>query len=344
MSKQPASPPPPPGAPVRAAEAALATPEARMRGERSRMVRERWVHLLLLGFALSVVAHVLVMIQLWWIRTPESADPGVPSVEISLQELPPPVDVEMEQVDLPDPSPKPVGPVTPELDPLPNLSTTEASNNPTEDSIGTIEAPGAGALVGPGGAGSGIGIGSGKGGGGTSFFGVGGRGTRFAFVVDISGSMEEGDRLRTALAELKRSIGALPDYAQFFVVLYSDRAWAPEFEREGWLRATRTNISRMKAWIDEQQARGGTYPLDALRMVFQLPQPPDVVFFLTDGLIPGDTAEQIKLLAKDLHREVVVNTIGFGGDAGAEPLIQIAKENRGVYRAVGGSRPKAVTP
>jgi hypothetical protein len=320
------------------------SPEGRMRVERGRMVRERWLHLLLLGFALSVVAHVLIMLRLWWTDTPGYQGSGTPSVEISLQELPQPVDIPVEQVELPDPSPKPVGPVTPELDPLPNLSTAEAANNPAENSVGTIEAPGVGAIVGPGGPGSGIGIGSGKGGGGTSFFGVGGRGTRFAFVVDISGSMEEGDRLQTAFAELKRSIGVLPDFAQFFVVLYANGAHEPDFERDGWLRATRTNISRMKAWIDQQEARGGTYPLDALRRVFQLPQPPDVVFFLTDGLIPGDTPEEIQKLAKDLGREVVVNTIGFGGDAGAEPLMRIAKQNRGVFRAVATGRPKAVTP
>lgn len=320
------------------------TPESRMRTERGRMVRERWVHLLLLGFALSVIAHVLIMLRLWWTDAPGVGGEGAPSVEISLQELPAPVDIPEEQVELPDPSPRPVGPVTPELDPLPNLSTTEAADNPAENSFGMIEAPGVGAVIGPGGPGSGIGIGSGKGGGGTSFFGVGGRGTRFAFVVDISGSMEEGDRLRTAFAELKRSISALPDFAQFFVVLYANGAHEPDFESDGWLRATRTNISRMKSWIDAQGARGGTYPLDALRRVFQLPQAPDVVFFLTDGLIPTDTPEEIQKLAKELGREVVVNTIGFGGDAGADPLIRIAKENRGVYRAVATGRTRMATP
>ena len=302
------------------------------------------MHLLLLGFALSIVVHVLILLRLWWIKLPERVDPDPPSVELKLQELPPAVEVATEDVELPDPSPLVMGPVTTEIDPLPNLSNDLASDNPNENSFGAIEAPGVGAIVGPGGAGSGIGIGSGKGGGGTSFFGVGGRGTRFAFVVDISGSMEEGDRLQTAFAELKRSIGVLPDFAQFFVVLYANGAHEPEFESDGWLRATRTNIARMKSWIDAQEARGGTYPLDALRRVFQLPQPPDVVFFLTDGLIPGDTPEEIQKLAKDLGREVVVNTIGFGGDAGAEPLERIAKQNRGVYRAVATGRPKAVTP
>ncbi|MEY3021550.1 MAG: hypothetical protein RIS86_748, partial [Planctomycetota bacterium] len=153
------------------------------------MVRERWMHLLLLGFALSVVAHVLVMLRLWWIKLPEREQDADAPIALNLQELPPAVDIPSEDIELPDPSPMVQGPVTTEVDPVPNLSDDLASDNPSMDSFGAIEAPGVGAIVGPGGAGSGIGIGSGKGGGGTSFFGVGGRGTRFAYIVDISGSM-----------------------------------------------------------------------------------------------------------------------------------------------------------
>ena len=308
------------------------SPDALIRDERRRIIRERWLHLLLLGFALSVIVHVLLMLRLWWVKLPDRVDPDAPAIELALQQLPPPVEI-TEDVELPDPSPMVVGPITTEMDPIPNLSNELASDNPSRDSYGAIEAPGVGAIVGPGGAGQGIGIGGGKGGGGTTFFGVGGRGTRFAYIVDVSGSMEQENRLVTALSELKRSISALPDFAQFFVVLYSNGAIYPDFQTT-WQRASRGNISRMKKWIDEQSPRGGTYPLQAFDMVYKLPQAPDVIFFLTDGEIPGETAYHLRDYAKNAKRETIINTIGFSSEAGKETLVEIAKEHRGVFRFV----------
>jgi hypothetical protein len=316
------------------------SPEQILRDERGRMVRERWLHMLLLGFALSIVFHVIWVLYLWTVKVEVREDAAPASVEIALQELPPTVEVVNDQVELPDPSPTPIGPVTTELDPEPMsaLSTETAPADP-----GMIEAPGIGAIAGGGGAGTGIGIGSGKGGGGTSFFGVGGRGTRFAFIVDISGSMEQENRIGTALAELKRSLGALQDFTQFYVVLYSNGAVRPDFENDGWLKATRANKNRMNQWIDLQGPRGGTYPLEAFDIVFKLPQPPDVIFFLTDGEIPGDTLYHLRGYADEMKREIIINTIGFSSEAGREPLEQIAREFRGVFRFVptrgGGGAP-----
>jgi hypothetical protein len=338
LPSNPSSVPPPPlgaggGMPPAAAATPMLSEEQILRNERRRMVRERWLHLLLLGFALSIVVHVLILLRLWWIKLPERVDPDIPTVELKLQELPPTVEV-TEDVELPDPSPLVMGPVSTEIDPLPNLSNDLASDNPNENSFGAIEAPGVGAIVGPGGAGSGIGIGSGKGGGGTSFFGIGGRGSRFAYIVDVSGSMEADNRMQTALSELARSVSALPDSTQYYVVLYSNGAILPPWDTGNWLRSTRSNIARTRQWLQEQLPQGGTYPLQAFERVFNLPEPPDVVFFLTDGEIPVDTAYHVKDFVDKLKRDVIINTVGFSSEAGKDPLMQIAKENRGVFRFV----------
>ena len=306
-----------------------------LRDERRRMVRERWMHLLLLGFALSIVVHVLIMLRLWWVKLPDRIDDDAPPAEIALQELPPTVDQPVnDDVEMPDPSPLVIGPVTTEIDPEPNLSAEQASDNPNADLYGALEAPGVGAIAGPGGPGSGIGIGSGKGGGGTSFFGVGGRGTRFAYIVDVSGSMEQENRIVTALSELKRSVAALPDFTQFYVVLYSNGAIRPDFEMDGWLKATRANKNRMAQWIDQQGPRGGTYPLEAFDIVFKLPQPADVIFFLTDGEIPGDINYHVDTYTANMKREIIINTIGFSSEAGKAPLEEMARKHRGVFRFV----------
>ena len=59
------------------------------------------------------------------------------------------------------------------------------------------------------GLGTGLGTGSGA---GAEFFGIRARGQRFAYVVDISGSMGQNGRLELALGELVRSLAALPDF------------------------------------------------------------------------------------------------------------------------------------
>lgn len=296
------------------------------------MVRERWMHLLLLGFALSIVLHVVIMLRLWSIKIAEQDDENAPPADIVLAELPPTVEVVNDQIELPDPSSAPIGPVTTEIDPNPMSAASSETN--TDLPAGMIETPGIGAIAGAGGAGTGIGIGSGKGGGGTSFFGVGGRGTRFAYIVDISGSMEQENRIVTALAELKRSVAALPDFTQFYVVLYSNGAIRPDFELDGWLKATRANKNRMAQWIDQQGPRGGTYPLEAFDIVFKLPQPADVIFFLTDGEIPGDINYHVDTYTANMKREVIINTIGFSSEAGKAPLEDMARKHRGVFRFV----------
>lgn len=311
------------------------TSEQILRDEQRRIARERWLHFMLAGLAVSVLIHVGILVRMGWIKLASMSRNEEAPVQISLAPLPETVEQPFtEAVELPDPSPRAAGIVSDELDPNPNLSSDLASGNPDENSYGMIEAPGVGAIVGPGGPGGGIGIGSGKGGGGTSFFGVGGRGSRFAYIVDVSGSMEQENRMVTAIAELKRSLNALPDYAQFYVVLYSAGAIRPDFELDGWLKATRANKNRMFQWLDLQSPRGGTFPLEAFDIVFKLPQPPDVIFFLTDGEIPGETIYHVDNYARDLKHEVILNTIGFSSEAGQAPLIELAKRLRGVFRFV----------
>ena len=317
-----------------------------LRTERGRMVRERWMHLLLFGFALSTVIHVVMMLGLWMKKDEPRVwiDQNIAINEVRLQELPPMVETFTDDVDMPDPSSLAVGPPSTELDPEPNLSSQQASGNPTLDSYGAPEAPGVGAIVGPGGPGTGIGIGSGKGGGGTSFFGVGGRGTRFAYIVDVSGSMDQENRIITALSELKRSISALPDYTQYYVVLFSNTAIVPDWDTNNWMRATKSNLGRTKMWLDEQTPRGATFPRDAFDRVFKLPTAPDVIFFLTDGEIPGDTAYHVRDMVTGSKGDVIINTIGFSSEAGKQSLMDIAKEHRGVFRFVPTQGVGAVQP
>ena len=55
----------------------------------------------------------------------------------------------------------------------------------------------------------------------TSFYGVRGTGNRFAFVCDVSGSMD-GAPFQRLMRELQESITRLPPHAQFYVVFFND--------------------------------------------------------------------------------------------------------------------------
>ena len=134
-----------------------------------------------------------------------------------------------------------------------------------------------------------------------------------------------------AMAELKRSLKNLPDHADFAVILYSSESVVPPFQN-GWLRASRTNLARISAWLDDLQPGGATFPLPAFDLAFQQDVRPDVVFFLTDGLIPSGTPEAVRALNESgAGRVAVINCISFGSDAGQDLMRQIADESGGGF-------------
>ncbi|HAQ66537.1 MAG TPA: hypothetical protein DCR70_02055 [Phycisphaerales bacterium] len=182
-------------------------------------------------------------------------------------------------------------------------------------------------------AGGGGGGGLGGGAGGTSFFGVGGRGTRFAFIVDKSGSMVNG-RIGEAKQELYKAIVALPDFASVYVVFYdSSEPWAFS---DRWERVRSSMVKKLKTWLNNVGPSGGTEPTPAFRAVFALDARPDVIFFLSDGEIPPESIAQIRQM-NARGKRVTINAIAFGEESGSQQLRQIAQEADGEFRQV---RPK----
>jgi predicted metal-dependent peptidase len=158
-------------------------------------------------------------------------------------------------------------------------------------------------------------------------------------VVDISGSMQGNDRLALAMGELRRSLEALPDFAQFKVALYSNDVLIPPIQ-SGWLRASRARVRTIANWLErEVRASGSTFPLPAFRYLWSDDEPPDVVFFLTDGEIPQSTgAEVLALNARPRGRPAVINCIAFSADASQGVLREIASRSEGVFRFVPDQR------
>ena len=130
---------------------------------------------------------------------------------------------------------------------------------------------------------------------------------------------------------LKRSIAALPDFASVYVCLYHSE---PVPMGDGWERARPANVARIGQWLDLQSPMGGTEPGAAFLLTFRLDPPPDVIFFLTDGEIPFETADAVRELNLRQDRPVVVHAVAFSSDASQEQLRRIARESEGTFRFV----------
>lgn len=175
---------------------------------------------------------------------------------------------------------------------------------------------------------------AGGGGGGASFFGVEAAGSRFAFVVDWSGSMAHGGKVEAAVNELRQSIQGMGAESSFFIALYASSA-ASLGSRADWMDAS----DRGKRWASTQLGRappprGGTNPIPGFEMLTTLRPRPDAIYFMTDGEFPEDQAPLILALHSEL--QAPIHCITFVNRR-AEPVMKrIARATGGTYNHVGG--------
>ena len=170
------------------------------------------------------------------------------------------------------------------------------------------------------------------------FFGLGGKGTKFMYVLDRSTSME-GAPIRAAKAELTRSLESLDERHQFNIIFYSgDRTgqlWEPGRKL---VYATESNKQRAARHIATITPDGGTRHYEPL--LEAIAHRPDVIFFLTDGeskddLTPVQLSEIEKRNNAPGRRGSQINVIQFGRggltDSPSRSLQQLAEQNFGEY-------------
>jgi hypothetical protein len=204
------------------------------------------------------------------------------------------------------------------------------------DLSGAIDAlRGTGAGV--GGDGSGLGSG-GTGGGAASFFGVEAKGSRFAFICDISGSMR-GEKLDALKVELNETIGGMMEHMQFFVCFFSHEAY-PMGGRAKWTAATDDGKRWAAARIREVESQGGTVPDGAFELVFGMRPRPDAIYFMTDGLFDPGVAEKVAWLNRAAGRKVPVHCLAFVDRSSEGTMREIAERSGGTYTYIEGPRRK----
>lgn len=209
--------------------------------------------------------------------------------------------------------------------------------------VGELERLG-GASHGGGAGGEGAGAGDagdglGAGGGSARFFGVEARGSRFAYIVDTSGSMQ-GDRLAALQDELMRSVSELRASASFCIILFNS-APVPLTGLE-WLPADEKARREAIVSIRGITAGGGTDPLPAFELVLQLKPKPDGIYFMTDGVFEAGRAEQLVALIDRVNRKggkrTQLHCITFIERESEKLMRRLARLSGGTYTHIEGPR------
>jgi len=221
-------------------------------------------------------------------------------------------------------------------------ASAETSPEPLEQStapeageaLGGVEELGAEGLGGAGDIGTSIGSGIGGASGGASFFGLEAQGQRFAYIVDVSGSMGVGGKIDALRRELTNSVRELDANASFLVIPFSDVAFELD-GRQGWHEATEGGKRWSARAIARLEPMAGTKPDGGFQIALGLRPKPDAIFFMTDGEFEPGVADVVARLNRDLR--VPIHCICFVSQA-SEPLMRkIAKDSGGSYGFVPGA-------
>lgn len=139
-----------------------------------------------------------------------------------------------------------------------------------------------------------------------TLLGIEGKGSKFVYVFDRSGSMgvPANKPLNRAKSELMRSIDALTEVQQFYIIFYNHEQKSFHIDPSGKRLIFGSDVNKRlaKQFVDGIEASGGTHHAEALLMALRMH--PDVIFMLTDGDPPDD------LTAEDLARVQRANTAG----------------------------------
>lgn len=185
---------------------------------------------------------------------------------------------------------------------------------------------------GPGGPGRGAVLGR-EGGGGS-------RAVHIVYVLDTSGSMEQGDKIGRAREALKKALSELKPGDSFNIVGFSGQVRAFGGST---LPASRENIARAMEWVDSIRTAPGTYISGAMEKALQAERVTHV-FLLSDGEpTRGVTnAAQLRALIKERNTgKAVIATLalGLGEDFPGIPLLKgIAADNGGDFNYVNLAR------
>jgi Ca-activated chloride channel homolog len=154
-------------------------------------------------------------------------------------------------------------------------------------------------------------------------------------VVDVSGSMS-GTKLEQAKEALNQALGTLGSKDRFRVIAFSSQV---RRFRDGFVPATRDNLTAAREFVDGLGADGGTNIAGALEAALDTPSNGErlsMVIFMTDGLpsIGEQAPDRIAEQAAGRIGRTRVFTVGIGHDVNTYLLDRLALRGRGTSEYV----------
>ena len=155
----------------------------------------------------------------------------------------------------------------------------------------------------------------------------GGRGSKFVYVLDKSGSMSMPGKFESVIRELKRQLALLTPRHHFFIIFFDDQAHP--MRGTGLQQANKQNLSSAFTWLATQNTSGGTDPREAIFNALDLE--PDTIWVLSDGEFSTHVVDEVN--AANRLKRVCINTIAYYQQA-EMTLKRLAEANEGRYRYV----------
>jgi hypothetical protein len=168
----------------------------------------------------------------------------------------------------------------------------------------------------------------------TDFFGIGGYGQTFVYVVDASDSMNQNGKFDRARYELLQSIEQLASDQRYFVIFYNDGAYPMDADEP--VLATEKQFAETADWVKHARADRGTNPLPALLHALSLR--PDAVYFLSDGQFDPLAIQVLRIRNRPTKRigmrQIPIHTIAFVDYSTIGVMRTIARDSGGEHRFV----------
>ncbi len=177
------------------------------------------------------------------------------------------------------------------------------------------------------------------------FYGLDIHADRMLFIIDRSGSMAEkykgASRLRHVVAELSRTLEALPETSMFSIISYSDKAkvWQQQL-----VPATADHKRSAIGFLARMYSVGLTNTHEALTTALFMNEDVEAIYLLSDGapttgriVAPAMILEDITF--RNTFRNITINTIGITVTGRARAFMeQLAEQNGGQYKLVDTQR------
>jgi len=163
-------------------------------------------------------------------------------------------------------------------------------------------------------------------GGSNPFIGDGAPAKSTVFVIDVSGSMQNQDRLPRVVSSMKHAIEKLKSDQKFTVILFDSSFHTPP-HGASLLLANQKNKNAIFEWLDIAPGGGGTNPSEAMTIAIQ--EKPERIVLLSDGEFDPYCVDAITQANQANRKQSRIDCVGLIEEV--ETLKEIANQNSGTY-------------